>query len=200
MDAKNITIEEREKCETRVCKTCGDEKFLGEFYRRGKNVAKWYHQCKNCWNKRTEDWRHNNPEQFEIANERRRADGRRRRYRLTAFLKEKYGLSLEWYDEQMARQKGRCDSCGDKLDEINPSGKPTTQRWPTMPCIHHSHTHGDVINILCSRCNMAEGWIGTPERARKLWKYMERDSLFYASKNGDHATASITTPQELVAA
>lgn len=170
---------------TKVCITCGQRKPIEEFHRRGKDTERRYNQCKTCWAERTKKWEKENPERFKEAGEKRRLDGRRRRYRLTALLKT-FGLTLEWYDKQMEIQKGECAACGVYLDELNPTGKAGEQHviWPTVPCIHHSHSHGDVVDILCSGCNIAEGWLKTPERAHSLWRYMSRDALFYASKKG----------------
>jgi hypothetical protein len=164
-----------------VCRgPCGERKPIEEFHRRGKGLDHRYYQCKKCWATRTEKWRKENPDKFAVAHEKRRLDGRRKRYRLTYLLRG-FGLNLEWYDRQMTKQKGNCASCGDHLDELNPSGKPSKERWHTMPCIHHSHSYGHVVDILCNACNMAEGCVRTPERAHKLWRYMQRDALFYSA-------------------
>ena len=83
-------------------------------------------------------------------------------------LKQNHGLSLDWFNEQKQRQKNRCACCGDEFPDN-----------PKFIHIHHSHGCGDVWDLLCNGCNVAEGHVKTPDRAHKLWKYMERNCIFY---------------------
>ncbi len=189
----NSAPAQEEISEMRTCTgPCGETKPLIEFYFRDKTNNIRYWQCKDCWNNRTVQWRLDNPEKFSKAHEKRRADGRRRRYRLKGILK-KFGLTLEWYDRQMDLQGGKCACCEVEMDEVNPSGKPGRRghMWPTIPCVHHSHSHGDVYDIICNACNVAEGYLRTPERALKLAQYMERDALFYSTLDAKKPTPKL---------
>jgi len=53
-----------------------------------------------------------------------------------------YKLSEEKYREMMESQGGRCDSCGDWLEE---------------PVVDHDHSSGEVRALLCGDCNKAVG-------------------------------------------
>lgn len=59
-------------------------------------------------------------------------------------LKKKYGISLEEYSRILADQQGGCKICG---------------RLPGRRSLHvdHDHKTGEVVAILCSRCNTAIG-------------------------------------------
>lgn len=57
-------------------------------------------------------------------------------------LRRKYGLSLEDFDNLLARQNNSCAIC---------SSKEAT--W----CVDHCHTTGEVRGILCSSCNKGLG-------------------------------------------
>ena len=87
---------------------------------------------------------------------------------LRSNLKQNYNLSPEWLVEQRERQGNRCACCGDGLETKHTH-------------IHHGHRSGDVYHLLCYRCNSAEGFVKTPERAHKLWQYMESNALFYTA-------------------
>ncbi len=85
-------------------------------------------------------------------------------------LHYRYGVALDWFDKQLARQGNRCACCGDKL-----------QGKRRLSPVHHSHSAGDVLHILCHSCNIMEGFARNPERARRLWKYMLGNELFYSA-------------------
>lgn len=62
------------------------------------------------------------------------------------WLKKRYGISLDQYDEMFQSQGESCAICG--TQEPNGDG-----------CFHvdHCHTTGKVRGILCQRCNHALG-------------------------------------------
>jgi len=92
---------------------------------------------------------------------------RRKKHRLGL-----YGITLDQWDRQLLLQDNRCAACGDIL------GAGTSSH------ADHSHALGHFRSILCRRCNCAEGHLKTVDRARKLYLWMEKEALFYASKNG----------------
>jgi ribosomal protein L34E len=61
-------------------------------------------------------------------------------------LLQTYGISVEQYDEMLARQKGICAICG---------YEPRVQRL----AVDHDHKTGRIRGLLCSRCNHALAWI-----------------------------------------
>jgi hypothetical protein len=89
----------------------------------------------------------------------------------------KYGLNARTWQERLDDQGGVCAVCGE-----------VAVRW----CVDHDHaccpgvrTCGECIRaILCSGCNSAEGFLRTPENARRLADYME---MYCTSVGGSKA-------------
>lgn len=78
---------------------------------------------------KTYAWRKANPERWALHQRR-------------AHLKRRYGITIEQYDEMLARQDGRCAFC----DTDAPKGKGTFH-------VDHDHVSGRVRALLCSPCN-----------------------------------------------
>jgi DNA repair exonuclease SbcCD ATPase subunit len=85
-----------------------------------------------------------------------------------SLLKKKYGLTQEQYDKIVETQKGKCPICKRDL-----AGAKTA--------VDHCHKTNVVRGILCSKCNLAEGLLGSIETARRMLLYMESNELFYAT-------------------
>lgn len=78
-------------------------------------------------------------------------------------LMGKYKMTLEAFNELLAKQGGGCASCG-SLDFNR-----------AKPVVDHDHATGLVRGILCNDCNLAAGRLADdPVRARKLADYLER--------------------------
>jgi hypothetical protein len=79
-------------------------------------------------------------------------------------LLQKYGLTLEQYDQMIKDQKGLCLLCHEPLfDEVR------------KPVVDHSHKTEEVRGILHARCNTAIGMLrDSPERCRLAAEYLER--------------------------
>ena len=67
------------------------------------------------------------------------------------FLKTTYGLSVEAWNEMLARQDGRCAIC-----RKVPSGS-------RRPHVDHCHATGEIRGILCHKCNLMIGPAGDSE-------------------------------------
>jgi len=79
-----------------------------------------------------------------------------------AYLKKRYGLTIEDYDALLAAHDGRCDICRIPLtgDER---------------CLDHCHTSGAVRGWLCRGCNLVLGHAkDDPARLRAAAAYLER--------------------------
>lgn len=63
-------------------------------------------------------------------------------------LKEKYGISLQEYDEILKKQNDRCAICGKKSNENG--------RYKVL-YVDHDHKTGKVRGLLCESCNFALG-------------------------------------------
>lgn len=57
--------------------------------------------------------------------------------------KRAYGITKEWFDRQLKKQKGKCAVCF---------------RMLIKPNVDHDHITGKVREILCWSCNMAIGY------------------------------------------
>lgn len=69
-------------------------------------------------------------------------------------LKNKYGISLEEYEEMLQAQDGRCAICGMTFD---------LEYIPDSPRVDHNHTTGAVRELLCQRCNTGIGMLQESE-------------------------------------
>ncbi len=72
----------------------------------------------------------------------------RRRY----FLR-KFNITVEEYDTHLANQKGLCWLCEKPETSVNKFGE------VKMLAVHHCHKTGQVICLLCYRCNTALGML-----------------------------------------
>jgi Recombination endonuclease VII len=70
-------------------------------------------------------------------------------YRKNEKLKDKYGITLEDYNNMVDSQLNKCLICKNEFSESgnNFSG----------PCIDHSHMTGKIRGLLCRRCNAGIG-------------------------------------------
>lgn len=93
--------------------------------------------CKQCSSARTRAWAQANPEEWE-------------RHRRRSWLKRKYGITPEEYDERLAAQGGVCAICGE------PPEDPRGYRMH----VDHDHATGAVRGILCGSCNRGLGNFG----------------------------------------
>lgn len=78
------------------------------------------------------------------------------------YLRKMYGISVEDYDELVAKQKGLCLIC----EQLDTSGK--------RLAVDHHHDTGLVRGLLCARCNLGLGYFtDDPERLRRAAAYLE---------------------------
>ena len=57
-------------------------------------------------------------------------------------LRQKYGISIEEYEQMLATQGGRCAICGESSKRL---------------VVDHCHETGSVRSLLCNRCNLSLG-------------------------------------------
>lgn len=144
--------------------------------------------CKNCYDKswhlanpgQQQRWREANPDKAkEVAKKtrqksiakaaiagaawRKKYPERYARIRLRVQLK-KYGISVEQYDEMLARQDSVCAGC-----------RKPCQTFGRL-CVDHCHKTNVVRGLLCSVCNLAIGGLKEdPSTLRRLADYLERN-------------------------
>ena len=94
-------------------------------------------------------WRKNNKE---LIRKQKRKDA----------LKSKYGISVEDYESMLAAQGGVCAVCGD----VNSDRR---------LAVDHDHETGEVRGLLCTRCNVAIGFVREDrERISKIQEYLSK--------------------------
>jgi hypothetical protein len=77
-------------------------------------------------------------------------------------LKSKYGISVEDYESMLESQGGVCAVCGD----INSDRR---------LAVDHDHATGEVRGLLCTRCNVAIGFVmEDQDRIIKIQEYLSR--------------------------
>lgn len=129
---------------TRPCSKCHNRRDLSEFTKDRRSPDGYSPRCSSC---RRED--------RAAAN----ADPQAARAR---FLRWKYGITVEQYDEMFAQQGGMCAVCG---------GAETIKgrRWLD---VDHCHRTGRVRALLCSTCNRVFGMLAEdPNRIAQLLRY-----------------------------
>lgn len=135
--------------DTKICKTCGQEKSLTDFYFY-KKKNHYQRSCKSCENEKRKKRYWSLPEEerkqmFRDNNKRLTKSGWSRQYR----LKTRFGISLEEYDSMFQEQKGSCAICGTSLNE---SGRKNFS-------VDHCHSTGKVRGLLCHKCNSGIGFL-----------------------------------------
>lgn len=130
---------------TKKCSKCQTEKPVESFCKhRGMKDGR-NNNCKECVkqytaeNKETvrkykSDYYYANREDY-IKKDRKR------------HLKVKYGVTQEWYEQQLEKQNGRCAVCG-----TEDPGKGLKHFH-----IDHNHATGEVRGLLCHSCNTGIG-------------------------------------------
>lgn len=93
-------------------------------------------------------------------------------YKKRSILKRLYGITLEQYNELLEACKGKCPICQKKF-------RPERRE----PQVDHCHKTGAFRGLICGNCNTAEGKLGTPEVALRMYEYMKRNELFYQGVN-----------------
>lgn len=122
------------------CSTCGEEKVITSFYKRKASIDGYAPHCKDCDNKRRNEWRKNNPE--------RQQESQRNRNLLT-----RYGITLNDYEDIFEKQGCKCGICGTKENYSGHTGP--RKEWSFS--VDHCHFTGKIRGLLCNDCNRALG-------------------------------------------
>lgn len=133
------------------CRECEKSEPEVEFYKsRRTNVCK---RCENAFRsaRRTESYA-----------ARLEPDARKLYYRKHRLM-NRYGISIEDYDDMLSEQGGACAVCL------------STPEVDRLLCVDHSHDTGEVRGLLCDKCNRAAGHCGDdPELLEALAEYLRR--------------------------
>lgn len=146
---KDTTPLENEWAVDRVCNKCFTLKPLPLFYKdkKGKHGRGYF--CKECANansRRTHYKLKQNPD-YKLS-------------KRASYIKNKHGISLQEYEEKLAKQNYACAICGVKL--------PTSG---SLTHLDHDHNTGMLRDFLCTNCN------------RGLGHFQDSTSLLEKAKN-----------------
>jgi hypothetical protein len=134
------------------CSKCGINKDLDEFYFR-KNRSIYESSCKKCcllsskeslnkpankikYKIRQKIWKDNNGERIY-------------QYNRSAHLKQRYGITINEYNDLLVKQNVRCAIC----DSTNTKDGKAKKFY-----IDHDHKTGKIRGLLCRHCNLLLGF------------------------------------------
>jgi hypothetical protein len=133
----------------------------------------WYAKNKEKVCTQQREWRKNHPERHKATQKRyRKSHVPEVRVRSSKdWRKWRYGLTPEQFSELLDSCENRCLICRIEFSE------------KIKPYVDHCHKTKIVRGLLCRKCNMAEGALGSPEVVLRLYKYMLKNELFYQGEN-----------------
>lgn len=135
----------------KVCRKCGEEKPLLEFYAHRHTADGRMNHCRACAAEYGRQWNANNKDKQREYNRRQRADPKRKRradMQKRALHLKMYGLTPETHDALLAAQGGVCAICHEP-----------GQVWAERNLhVDHDHETNEVRGLLCGRCNVGLGF------------------------------------------
>lgn len=142
------------------CRICNESRPLSDYYKAAGTLDGYRGECKRCnlaqqherylrdpslAKARVKRWQQENADRFNAYQRTRRQDPEVKRRNRDGHLRRKFGITLEDYEELLARQGGVCAVC---------SREPT----PGISLhVDHDHETGRIRGLLCFRCNNALG-------------------------------------------
>ena len=152
-----IECEDLRQKELKRCLRCNEVKSRADHFHTRKNQDGHEPQCKACSSKVSK-----------IYNA--RSDVKRRVK--DRHLRQRYGISLEQYEQKLKQQGGLCAIC---KCEPDPSGRPFHVDHDHRCCSGHTTCGKCVRDLLCRNCNVLLGMINdSVEKAKSVINYLER--------------------------
>ena len=140
-------------CQSKVCPECERELSLDSFRLRKTGIP--YAYCDPCQNKRSREAYHNRKIENPEAHRARQLKGYEwkrnhtttysKNYSRNSYLKKKYGITLNDYEEILKSQNRVCAVC----QEFCNSGRALA--------VDHCHISGKIRGLLCINCNQGLG-------------------------------------------
>lgn len=132
----------------KLCAHCRVSKPPDEFYKSSDKLDGLNSYCKLCDSaKRSANHLLHKEKNNKVSKDRYRS--RPEEYK-DAFLKHRYGLTLEQYNEMLAKQQGLCAICQEP-ETAKKNGKIKSLS------VDHCHKTGKVRGLLCHACNTGIG-------------------------------------------
>ena len=101
-------------------------------------------------------WRDNNRDKISRYNKKCNANGHK--------LRQRYNISLEYYNNLLEKQNGVCAICG--------CTQPETNKKTNKLTVDHNHKTGKVRGLLCTSCNLKLGHIEDIEFIVRAREYL----------------------------
>jgi Recombination endonuclease VII len=138
------------------CSVCSETKELDQFYNMKSSKDGKGYRCKECDNNARQKWAEKHPERSHLSQRQRN-------------LKHRFGVDLEWYEEQFKKQNYSCAICESKTNKTTG----TREFWNFS--VDHCHDSGKVRGILCNNCNRALGLLqDSAELLQRAKNYLEK--------------------------
>lgn len=144
----------------KTCGKCKEAKETTEFNKNRTRIDGLANYCRVCDKalNRGGVYKDTRKKYQEDNKEKLKANSRRFHYQ------NKYGLSLEQYDDMRIQQDHRCYICNEH--ELDTHRK--------VLCVDHDHDTGEVRKLLCSKCNQGLGLFNDSSGLlAKASKYLE---------------------------
>ena len=153
----------------KTCKKCGKTKEVSEFYDHKTTKDGKSSTCKKCQRAKNDEWKKLNKEKVYEA-QKRWASAHKEKikyYRVKSALKQRYGVTVKWYEDKLKEQKGVCAICSCSSSDLR--GK------DDMFCVDHCHTTGQPRALLCHKCNTGIGMLkDNPILVARAWTYLQQ--------------------------
>lgn len=120
----------------KTCKKCEEFLPLINFSKSSRNKDGKQQECKRCRAEIKKQWKKDNPILWK-ARERNR------------FLRHKYGIDTERYNEMLKEQGNSCAICGCNVESNRVHGE--------YFAVDHCHNTNKVRGLLCRSCNTGIG-------------------------------------------
>jgi len=126
-----------------TCSDCGRVLPAERYYwhKRGHRHSR---ACRDCYQIKRRGYKIAYMARIGNEKQRKRYDPEKR----SEYVVKSYGLTLQKYDEMLAKQNGGCAICGSKVAKTQRNGR---------FCVDHDHETGEIRGLLCAPCNRGIG-------------------------------------------
>lgn len=140
----------------RKCTKCLEKLDIKEFRQYTRYLASW---CKNCQKEYNREYRRKNIKKVKLKSKKwiknnkhkypeynKKAYNKRKDKKRDVFLRWKFNITLEDYNNMFKEQDGKCMIC-----------KRPERQMKRILCVDHDHKTNKVRGLLCNHCNAGIG-------------------------------------------